>query len=171
MKTITKVCNAITAALSYVGMAVICGMVLMVFVDVILRKFLSISLIGVTEMTQMLWICMVLGWGKSVEGNDNLRIDMLVDCFPKKAQHVIDIIVCAFMIAICALTAWRVFQNAMYNMDKGVYYSLLNIQTWPFITVISVGYIGGCLGLVAKIIRHINALTGNEPAEGKEAQA
>lgn len=169
MKTITKVCNSITSALSYVGMVVICAMVLMVFLDVILRKFLSISLIGVTEMTQMLWICMVLGWGKSTEGNDNLRIDMLVDCFPKRARHIIDIIVCVVMIVICVLTAWRVFENAMYNLEKGVYYSLLNIHTWPFIIVICIGYIGGCLGLVAKIIRHIETLTGKR--ESEEIQA
>lgn len=171
MKTITKVCSGITNAMSWVGIVMIAAMVVMVFVDVILRKFLSISLIGVTEMTQMLWICMVLGWGKSVEGNDNLRIDMLVDCFPKKAQHIIDIIVCLVMIAVCVLTAWRVWENALYNMDKGVYFGLLGIQTWPFITVISVGYLSGCVGLVAKIIRHVNALMGNEPAEGKEVQA
>ena len=171
MKAITKVCNAITHAMSWVGIIMIAVMVVMVFVDVILRKFLSISLIGVTEMTQMLWICMVLGWGKSVEGNDNLRIDMLVDCFPKKAQHIIDIIVCIAMIAVCVLTSWRVFENAMYNMDKGVYFGLLGVQTWPFIVIISIGYICGCIGLIAKIIRHINALTGKESDEGKEAQA
>ena len=171
MKFVTKLCNWITTAMSYVGMAVICAMVAMVFVDVILRKLFSISMIGVTEMTQMLWICMVLGWGKSAEGNDNLRIDMLVDCFPKRARHIVDIIVCIVMIAICLLTAWRVFENAMNNMEKGVYYSLLNIQTWPFIIVISIGYLGGCLGLIAKVIRHVEALTGKDEREGKEAQA
>lgn len=158
MKTLSKICEKITSILFIMGIAAISLMVLLVFTDVILRKVFSISIIGVTEMTQMLWICMILGWGGSVKGRDNLYIDILVDRLPTKKREIVEIIVTVFMIAISSLLAWRCFENAMYNKGKGVVFSLLGIQTYPFIITLSLGYVGGCIGLLNKLITHLTAL-------------
>ncbi len=160
MNRFGKICDKITNTLFIIGIAAISLMVLLVFLDVILRKIFSISIIGVTEMTQMLWICMILGWGRSVKGRDNLFIDIIVDRLPPKRKELVEIIVTVFMILVSALLAWRCFQNALYNKSKGTIFSLLGIQTYPFIIILSLGYVGGCVGLLNKLLTHVAALFG-----------
>lgn len=162
MKAIYKVCTAVTRVLAYVDIVAISIMVLLVFADVILRKCFSISIVGVTEITQMLWICMVLGWGESVYGPDNLKIDVVVNAFPKKAQDIIDSVITVFMIAVCVIVAKQVFSNAASNAASGINFSLLKFPQYPFVAIIGVGFLGGAAGLLGKAALHIAAAAGQE---------
>ena len=162
MKTLYGICKKFTTALYYVDTVAVCIMIVLVCVDVLLRKVFQISMVGVTEITQMMWICMILGWGSSVYGPDNLKLDLMVDRFPAKARNIIDSVVTVIMIAACILFAKEIFSNAAFYAEKGTKFSLLKLPQYPFIVVIGIGIIGGAVGLVSRLLLYIGELRGQE---------
>lgn len=168
MKTVLKICNVITYVASIAGMVFVVAMVLLTFCDVVMRYIFKSPIIGATELVQMMFICLVLGWGNSASGRDNLRIDIVLDALPKKVAAIVDIIVTVVMIGIAILIAYALMVSAGFSKQFNEYYSLLKFPKYPFIIIMCVGYLIGVVGLISKIIRHIlELLRLDEPQQQK----
>ena len=154
MKVVNKILSGITNVLSVCSTALVTAMMLLIVVDVVLRTFFNMPITGSTEITQMLMTGMLLGFAKSCLGNDNLKVDVVVERLPHKVQCAIDILTSIGCIVIALMLAWRIWENAMYHMNKGLtYLTLASVPKWPFIIILAVGFAGGVFGLLLRIIK------------------
>ena len=171
MKVVNKILWGITNFLSVCSTALVTAMMLLIVVDVVLRTFFNKPITGATEITQMLMAGMLLGFAKSCLGNDNLKVDVVVERLPHKVQCIIDILTSIACIVISIMLSWRIWVNAMYHLDKGLtYLTLASVPKWPFIVILAVGLAGGVFGLLLRIIKLANDAKApkTEEAEGGE---
>lgn len=171
MKVVNKILMGITNALSVCSTVLVTAMMLLIVVDVVLRTFFNMPITGSVEITQMLMTGMLLGFAKSCLGNDNLKVDVVVERLPHKMQCVIDILTAVVCIGVSILLSWRIWVNAMYHLNKGLtYLTLASVPKWPFIVILAVGLAGGVFGLLLRIIKLANEVKSpnTEEAEGGE---
>lgn len=154
MKIVEKILMGIANVLSVCSTVIVAAMMLLVVVDVLLRTFFNLPITGSIEITQMMMTGMILGFAKSCLGNDNLKVDVVMERFPKSVQYVIDIIVCVLCIGVCVLLTWRGFENSMYFQEKNmVYVTLASVPKWIFALILSAGFAGGVVGLLLRIFK------------------
>lgn len=152
MKTLNKFLMGIANALSICSTVIVAAMLLLVVADVLLRTFFNMPITGSTEITQMMMAGMILGFAKSCLGNDNLKVDVVADLLPKKAQYVMDVITSIVCIGVSVLLTWRTVVNALYSKEKNlVYLTLTNVPKWLFILLLAVGFAGGIIGFILRI--------------------
>jgi len=138
--------------LSVCSTLVITAMMLLIVVDVVMRAFFNMPITGSVEITQMLMAGTILGFAKSCLGNDNLKVDVVMEHMPKTVQYVVDVITSVICIGICGLLCWRTIENALYSLDKGLsYLTLPQVPKWPFIILLAVGFAGGIVGFILRI--------------------
>lgn len=152
MKTVHKTLMGIANFLSACSTLVITAMMLLIVVDVIMRAFFNMPIKGSVEITQMLMAGTILGFAKSCLGNDNLKVDVVMENMPRTVQYVVDVITSIICIGIAGLLCWRTIENGLYSMEKGLsYLTLPNVPKWPFILLLAVGFAGGIVGLLLRI--------------------
>ncbi|WP_258359817.1 TRAP transporter small permease [Moorella sulfitireducens] len=171
MKLLEKIAHFIINALSYMSIFIVVAMMLLVVSDVILRIVFKSPLVGATEITQMMLVGMLLAFGRSCLGDDNLKVDFVMNYCPRKVRLVFRIITSLISIGMCILIAWRSFETALYSKGYNIHYLMLkNVPQWPFIILLVIGFLGGCFGLGLLIARYVHQLRtpeedGETPAE------
>ena len=121
----------------------------------------------------MLNVGTILALGLGCLTGDNISVDFVMNKFPKKLQHVVQIMIYLITIVIFGLIIWRGILAAMDSKSKNYVFSMLKVPQWPFILVMVLSFVGGILAVVWMEIREIGLLTGKLPKEleeGKEGQ-
>lgn len=154
MKTVEKILMGIANVLSVCSTVIVAAMMLLVVVDVLMRTFFNSPITGSIEITQMMMTGMILGFAKSCLGNDNLKVDVLMERMPRNVQYIVDVIVSILSIGVCVLLTWRGFANSMYFYEKNmVYVTLASVPKWIFAVILSVGFGGGVVGLILRLFK------------------
>lgn len=152
MKTIHKILMGIANFLSACSTLIITAMMLLIVVDVVMRAFFNMPITGSVEITQMLMAGTILGFAKSCLGNDNLKVDVVMEHMPRTVQYVVDVVTSILCIGICGLLCWRTVANGLYSLEKGLsYLTLPQVPKWPFILLLAVGFAGGIAGFILRI--------------------
>ncbi len=154
MKIVEKILMGIANVLSVCSTIIVAAMMLLVVVDVLMRALFNSPITGSIEITQMMMTGMILGFAKSCLGNDNLKVDVVMERMPRNVQYVVDIVVSVISIGVCALLTWRSFENAMYFQEKNmVYVTLASVPKWIFALILTAGFGGGVVGLLLRIFK------------------
>ncbi len=125
-----------------------------------------------TEIIQYLHIPVVyLAAAYVTLDRGHTRIDLLSAKFPTALQRCFTVIGDILGIGVSGLIAWRGFVQmgkfiARHKMSSvsGVGFAL-----WPFVLIMSLGYILLALSLIFHIIREVSGYTPPQPAEASEA--
>jgi len=134
--------NVLTRYWSYVGMAVLMGMVLLVTIDVAGRYFFNKPIDGSTDIIEIMMIIMVYSsFAYGATENKHVRIDFLYVRFPKVIKAYVDIFTSILSILIVALISWQLGERAVniINNPPGPTTSYYGWELMPFITFAAFG--------------------------------
>ena len=92
-------------------MAVLAGMVIVAFLQIIFREFFDTGVFWANELIRLmvLWLAMV-GAVAACRENRHIRIDLISHLLPKKIVTVIRIFVDLFAAVVCGIVAWLVWE-------------------------------------------------------------
>ena len=170
LKVIEKITKGITDVLGTIAGIMILAMMLLAVVDVVCRTFFKFSILGATEIIQILNVGIVVALGAGTVRNQHVTVDFVMERIPKAPRFAVQIVVDVVNIGVLVLMAVCSFQQMEKSRVQGFSYSLLEIPEWPFVGLIAIGLLGGVVGVIHSICQHIEEFRQSEPEREEEGQ-
>ena len=157
-----KVIRAINRFFTWVCMALIVALMLLMVGEVLSRALIHRAILGSTEIAQVLLVCNMTAFGAAVMSNRQIKVNMLTEKFPMKVQVILDVV----MLFLCFLTitvlSWQQFNYAIKSFNTHIYYTSIEVPQWPFIALFSLGYAVAALTILSLIVRKIVSISKGE---------
>ena len=105
-----KIINSLSRILNIAASGVLAAMMFLTVSDVLLRYFLRRPILGATELTENMMVCLAflgLAWCAVQEGH--LKVDLVMTHFSPRVQAIVDSITSCAGLILVALIAWRGF--------------------------------------------------------------
>ena len=130
-------------------------MVLIIFINVVLRNFASTSLSWGNEASSYLNIIAVyLAVGAGFKFGDHVGVSVFVDyVFPKKWRKGLDVITELVNLAFCGMCVVFAIRMMMLQAQMGQVSAVLRMPLWIIYGVIMVGMIFACVRIIMNIVR------------------
>lgn len=152
MKIITRLSRVLNIAAAC-AMAV---MMLLTVSDVFLRYFFNRPIIGVTELTELLMVCVgFLGLAWCATKGQHLKVDLVMSRFPARVQTNVDSITLFAGLCVCVFITWQSFLESMTSLRFHSTSSLLKVPDYPFYFVLTLGFAILCLAIAIELIQNI----------------
>lgn len=150
---ISKAVSWLTARVSYIGQAVLMVMVLLVVVDIILRRFFNSPLPWSLEVIQVMLVVVVF-FSVAYCGTQkaHVSIDVVTSRLPSKARTAIDILTHILGIVILVYMAWGGIVSAIGKFNDHRVTGILPIPIYPFVFVVAFGCILLALVILVQLI-------------------
>ena len=159
MKFLNKINNWISLLEDWILVSIVLFMVLMAFLQVILRNIFDMGIIWGDILLRhlVLWIGFI-GASLATKKNKHINIDVLKRLHKGMSKRVINLVVnlvASFVAAYLAVAAWR------FVMDEKEFATIIfnEIPAWPFQIIIPFGF---ALMSIRFIISGLNTLTERE---------
>ena len=164
MKVIRGICRFFT----WLCMALIIALMLLMVAEVLRRALFNRSILGSTEWAQVLLLCNMTAFGASVLSNRQIKVDIVTSHLKPKAQVFLDIVVLLVSFATIGILAWQQFNFALKSFDTHIFYTNINMPQWPFVGVFALSYGVAALCIICLVIRKIVSLcTGRWDEEAR----
>lgn len=152
-----KIINSLSRALNIAASGVLAAMMLLTVSDVFLRYFLRRPILGTTELTENMMVCLVFfGLAWCAVQQEHLKVDLVMTHFSPRVQAIVDGITSCASLIMVALIAWRGFLEGMAVQRLHIISSLLKLPAFPFYYVLVVGCAMLCLVMVTHLIQNID---------------
>lgn len=148
--------NRLSRVLSLVGTALVLPMMVLIIADVALRFAFSRPITGTAEIASLMLVCMVLGvsWC-AIEGR-HIRVSLVMDWFPLRAQAIVDSITMLAGLVICIIITWQGYQSSLWVLEsQEVASELLPLPVFPFYWIYVLGWVALCLVMVPLLIQKV----------------
>lgn len=152
-----KIINSLSRTLNIAASGVLAAMMLLTVSDVFLRYFLRRPILGATELTENMMVCLVffgLAWCAIQQGH--LKVDLVMTHFSPRVQAIVDSITSCAGLIMVALIAWRGLLEGMAVQQLHIVSSLLKLPAFPFYYILALGCAMLCLVMVTNLIQNID---------------
>jgi len=151
-KTLSDVAHRV----SNVGQGVLMVMVLLVVVDIILRRLFNSPLPWSLEVVEVMLVVVVF-FSVAYCGarRAHVSIDVLISRFPPKARAIVDTFTYILGIVLFGVMAWGGAASAMGKWDTHHITGILPIPIYPFAFVVAFGSLLLALVLLAQLLNLI----------------
>jgi TRAP-type C4-dicarboxylate transport system permease small subunit len=152
-----KALSEVTHRVSNLGQSVLMVMVLLVIVDIVLRRIFNSPLAWSLEVVEVMLVVVVffsVAYCGTRRGH--VSIDVLVSRFPHKARAIIDIFTYFFSIVLFGFMTWGGVVSAMDKWDAHRITGILPIPIYPFAFVVAFGSLLLALVLLAQLFYLVN---------------
>lgn len=154
-----KIERAIRAFIEGCGMAatfVLIAMMLMTVIDVLLRYFFGRPIIGGTEISSAMMVCVVfLGIAWCALKGEHITVDIIASRLSKRARVILDSIDHMVTLVLGLLIATQSFSQAMFAREMELKSLMLGIPRYPFLIIAAFGFL---LLSIATIILQYNII-------------
>lgn len=159
---IEKIINRVTELATAIAAIALGGLVLLVTTDVLRRYFLNKPIQGSDELTTYMMVGIgFLGLGLTALNNQHIKVEIIVDRFPRLGQKIMDIINYCVVTGVSGLLGIQAFKEGMLSKKMGLASSITGIPQWPFFMIVTLGF--GLLFISALML-----LARTVSKEGKE---
>lgn len=139
-----------------VALVVLFVMMMLTVTDVSLRFFLNSPISGSLELTEyMMAIVVGLSLSYCALKKENIRVDLVVERFPVRAQTIIDVITGFFSLGLISLIAWRTSVQAQIAFGSHTKSLIFHIPSYPFVAILSLGIAMLTLVLLVDFIEYL----------------
>ena len=122
-------------------------MMLLIFIDVLLRYFLNRPLKGVFELVEfMMAIVVCLGMAYTGVQKGHVAVELVVSRFSPRVQALIDSFNYLVSTILFFLISWKSALQAKVLWAGGLTSSILYVPVYPFVSVLA--FCSGLLGVV-----------------------
>jgi TRAP-type C4-dicarboxylate transport system permease small subunit len=139
-------------------MATVVAMMLLTVADVFLRYVFSAPIIGVTEITEVMMVCLLLGMAACAMEKRHIKVDIVIAHSPPKVVVLMDLITMLMGFALTIGLIWEGYQRGLFELRYGVESSMLKIPVFPFYIVLAVSFIILFIAMVVIFINRIREL-------------
>lgn len=156
-----KSINALSRLMNIAASIVLAAMMLITVADVFMRYFLKRPILGTTEITENMMVCLTffgLAWCAAQQSH--LRVDLVMSRFSPRVQALVDGMTTLAGLFMVALIAWRSLMEAIAVQQLNIVSSLLRIPAYPFYYVITLGSALLALVMAAQVIQHFGKAVG-----------
>jgi TRAP-type C4-dicarboxylate transport system permease small subunit len=136
-------------------MVVLVAMMLLTVTDVLLRYLFSRPIIGSTEVTEYMMVCLALGMAWCVLTGRSIKMDLIVGRFPFRAQGVIDSITDAIGLVVMIFLTWQNFRETITAQRTQLTSPILMIPGYPAKGILAIAFAWLCLAVVVSLIKNI----------------
>jgi TRAP-type C4-dicarboxylate transport system permease small subunit len=151
-----KAIHALSRIMNMAASMVLAAMMLLTVADVFMRYFLHRPILGTTEITENMMVCLTffgLAWCAAQQSH--LKVDLVVSRFSPRVQAIVDGLTTLAGMVMVAFIAWRSFMEAIVVKELNIVSSLIKIPAFPFYYVIAMGSALLCLVMVGQVLEHI----------------
>lgn len=145
-----KITISIGKVLNTLGVVALVAMLALTVGDVFMRFFFNKPIIGGTELIQGFMVCIVLGLGYSTSKGKSIKMDMIVQRLPDKAQQVIDSVTIILGLVIILFMTWGFVLEVPVVRDLKMRTAMLGVPEYLLFIVMAVGF--GHLVLVMALL-------------------
>ncbi len=148
-----RILRLITRYMAYGSAVALFFLTMLTVVHVMGRSFFNSPVRGTIEIsTFVLLIIVTLGWCSAALAQGHIKVDLLVDRLPKRAQFIITNITLILSFVILAFATWA---SGIAAMGDARYTSVLKIPDIPFKWVMTVGFGMFCICTLVVIIENL----------------
>lgn len=157
-----KLIKKITAVSRVLVMISVVFMMLITVVDVILRKFFLSPIIGVTEYSQMIMVIILLAAASTGMADGHIKVDLVTNHLPPKAQTICEIITLALTFIISMLMASSIAFAGYKAIHSGLKFLTVKISQAPFILLYALGMLVMGIAVICLLIEAARRLKKHE---------
>jgi TRAP-type C4-dicarboxylate transport system permease small subunit len=150
-----KVIDSTSWGFAALGLFALIVMMSLTFMDVFLRYAFDRPIVGGTEITQYLMVCLITGAAFCALQGRHIKMDLFVQRLPTRAQAIIDSVTLTVSLAVYGITAWRIFLEAITEQKLNIQSSSLKIPAYPFYWVLGISLLLMALIMIIMVIRSI----------------
>ena len=148
-----KILRLITRYMAYGSTAALFFLMALTVVHVTGRSFFNSPVTGAIEIsTYTLLVIVALGWCSLALVDGHIKVDLVVDRLPKRAQFIIVNATLILSFILLALATWACGIGAMGDPR---YTSILKIPDIPFKWVMTAGFGMFCISTLALIVENL----------------
>jgi TRAP-type C4-dicarboxylate transport system permease small subunit len=161
MKAITKsnitesTLKGITRVMNIAGIVILVGMMLLSVSDVFLRKAFNHPIVGGTEISEFMMVCLTLGMAWCLLTGRSITMGMIVEKLPARAQGVVDTITYLISLVVVSVMAWQTYNDAMFSKKLGDASIILKIPNYPTRLILAFAFLMLGIVIVVLIVRSI----------------
>jgi TRAP-type C4-dicarboxylate transport system permease small subunit len=135
------------------------AMVLLVLVQIVLRNFFSIGIMGGAEIVRhlVLWVAF-LGAGLAARDGKHIRIELAQRILPARTRRIFSVITCVFSVIVCSILVYASINFVYVDYLGGATIAFYNIPVWILQVIIPIGYMAVALRFAAQCIENTYAL-------------
>ena len=150
-----SVVRPVSVVLQGVGAVVLASMMFLTAGDVTLRQF-KYPIMGTDDITAFLMAILVsFGLAYCAIRKGHVRVELIVEHLPVRAQAIIDTITSLLGLGLCALITWQSFVNMVSVYTSGATSWTLNIIAYPFAGLVAFGFAWFTLVLLADFLNSL----------------
>jgi TRAP-type C4-dicarboxylate transport system permease small subunit len=142
--------HSVNRVMVYIAAVALTGMMMVTVADVFGRYFLNRPIRGAYELVGFLLVCAgSWGMGYCQVKKGHIRVDFLLQRFPRKAQAILTVMANLIGFIAFSLLCWRVILLVQYylSLRKGNATDTLGIPIFPFVIMLAIG-----IGMMALVI-------------------
>lgn len=147
-----KILHSIARYMEYGSAAMVACLMMLTVADIAGRTFFNFPIRGTIETCSfMLSVMVALGLAVAVLERRHIKVDLVMDRLPKRAQFIIDNALLIVTFSFLAILFWY---NAVSAIHLHRYTSILHLSHRPFKLVFSAGIGIMCICTLARIIEN-----------------
>jgi len=134
------------------------AMMLLTVSDVIGRFIFDHPIIGTTEITEYMLLCigfLGLAWG--AVNQEHIKVDLIIAHLSTKARTIVTSITLILGIGIYSFIVWRSFIESIKVYKLGSNSSLLQIPDYPFYIILIIGCVVFCIAMITVLVQTVKA--------------
>jgi TRAP-type C4-dicarboxylate transport system permease small subunit len=136
-----------------IGMFALMGMVLLIVVDISLRRFFNSPIPWSMEAVRVMLVVVVFpAIAYCAMHKAHISVDILTSHFSPKFRSILSIITYLMCAGLCAFMAWAAIIYGLDSWESGYITGLLPLPIAPFIFVVALGSILFCLVLLIQLV-------------------
>ena len=172
MNAVLKVLRKVVEVFNVISIAGLLFMLLLTFLNVILRYVFNSPITGSYEMTRMAMIVLTPGIAVNILHKQCLWVDVLTVKFSRVGQMIIDAITLPTSVVIMGLLSWQAFEMIGNAYEKGTHFTSIMLYEWPFRVVFFIAMtVATIAAVVFTIERMAQYRNGGMPHDESEVDA
>lgn len=141
---IDRILNPIRQVLRLTGLILLGIMIVTPFVQVVMRQFFSVPLIGADELTRFMLISVVmLTIPYTISSGSSVRMEEFQHVLPALLRRALTVLIALCGVAAFAFASWSVFTATISNLNNAT--PTLGIPYYVFFSATAVGFFGAAL--------------------------
>lgn len=154
--------NQFSRVVNIIGIVFLVAIALLTVADVLLRLIINRPILGSTEVTEYMMVGLVFGMGLCALRGRQIKMDMVMERFPKRVQAIVDCITYLVAFGAYVIIAWQNILEAFKLQKMNLISGILKIPTYPFYLVLAFGCILLSLAIVVLFIKSASRAVKNE---------
>jgi TRAP-type C4-dicarboxylate transport system permease small subunit len=156
LKSFNQTLDRLTVRLSDIGMIVLLAMVVLIIIDIVMRRIFSQPFSWSYEViSEFLVIVVFLTLSFCTSQKAHVSIDALVSRFPKNIRKGFNIFALAWGVITFAFVAWASIRYGLGEVESGYATGILHVPIFPFIFILALGCVLTALIILVHLLNEI----------------